>query len=143
MLRETARRYQLKVDESTRTSLQEAKLQYVTNPTTPAPEVPRNESFSQFVARVLDQLSLSAWLPSAALVTTAVFLAQVRIQGGSPSGALRALADFDLPDAILVTLTIVVGTVVTQAFEFEAIRCLEGYWGRRRPWIWIARIQTS
>jgi hypothetical protein len=35
------------------------------------------ETLSQFIARVLDQLSLSAWLPSAALVLAMDFILQL------------------------------------------------------------------
>ena len=95
---------------------------------------------SQFVARVLDQLSLSAWLPSAALVGTSVFLVQVRSSGGSPTDALTKIGNFDLTSVVLLVLAVVIGTIITQAFEFEAIRWLEGYWGTFLPLCWAASL---
>jgi hypothetical protein len=97
------------------------------------------ETLSQFVARVLDQLSLSAWLPSAALVLLLVVLFQLGAaldDDPPPDGPLDALGqafegigDMRLGAAILLVIAVVVLTMVTQAFSFEAIRVLEGYWG--------------
>src|SRR4051812_18768506 len=41
---------------------------------------PSKQGFSQFVSRVLDQLSLSAWLPAAMLVGSLVVLLQLHSQ---------------------------------------------------------------
>jgi hypothetical protein len=101
-----------------------------------------HESLSQFVARVLDQLSLSAWLPSAALVLSVGFvveLAAVLDQGAPPASASQSLGQavgrmtqVTLGGAVLVVALVVVLTMVTQAFAFEAIRVVEGYWGTGR-----------
>ena len=103
-----------------------------------------SETLSQFVARVLDQLSLSAWLPSAALVLATALLLQLGTSldetrasqdfrddgaGAVIAATLSALADLELGAALLVLLAIVVLTILTQAFAFESIRVLEGYWG--------------
>lgn len=99
------------------------------------------ESFSQFLARVLDQLSRSAWLPSAALVLLLVLAISVanaiRTAGVDESvpesigNAFEGLAQMSFGGVTLLVLAIVVTTVVTQAFVFESIRVLEGYWGTR------------
>jgi hypothetical protein len=101
------------------------------------------ETLSQFVARVLDQLSLSAWLPSAALVLTAATVLQLGATldaDPSPTGAgaavgqaLGSIAAVSLGGAVVLVVAIVVLTILTQAFAFEAIRVLEGYWGTLRP----------
>jgi hypothetical protein len=96
-----------------------------------AEDVPGKETLSQFVAKVLDQLSLSAWLPSAVLVGAFAYLAQVRETGGSATEALGEVAGASIPQLVLALGAVIVGTVATQAFEFEAIRVLEGYWGTR------------
>jgi Metallo-beta-lactamase superfamily len=43
--------------------------------------------------------------------------------------ASNAIADAGLGGVVLLMIIIVVATMVTQAFSFEAIRLLEGYWG--------------
>ena len=96
------------------------------------------ETLSQFVARVLDQLSLSAWLPSAALVLALMFVLELgaTLDGAATADAgsvvaatAKSLARISLGGALLLIVAIVVLTMVTQAFSFEAIRVLEGYWG--------------
>jgi hypothetical protein len=94
-------------------------------------DVPGKETLSQFIAKVLDQLSLSAWLPSAVLVGAVAYLAQIRETAGSATDALEKVAGASIPQLVLALGAVIVGTVATQAFEFEAIRVLEGYWGTR------------
>jgi hypothetical protein len=108
------------------------------------------DTLSQFVARVLDQLSLSAWLPSAALVLMVAFVVQLGAvldaqNPPPPRGplavvgqALGAIAKTKLGGALLLVAAVVVLTIVTQAFSFEAIRTLEGYWGTSRAVEWVA-----
>jgi hypothetical protein len=99
------------------------------------------ESLSQFVARVLDQLSVSAWLPSGAFVLGLVFIFQLlqarRMSpasglAGDVSAAFQAMAQIGLSQIVLLLIAIIVLTIATQAFAFEAIRTLEGYWGTWR-----------
>lgn len=90
------------------------------------------EKLSAFIAKILEQLALSAWLPAALLAASLAVLYQLRKQ-----------ADLDVPSAVtelvkdpvvvlIVTIPVVVlTTLVTQSFSFEAIRALEGYWQRR------------
>lgn len=84
---------------------------------------------SAFVARVLDQLSVSAWLPAAFLLLGAYCAVQVRLAGGDLEDALSRLGGTTLEGLVLLLGAIVVLTTLTQAFEFGAIRLLEGYWG--------------
>ncbi|KAB7740317.1 hypothetical protein GA707_19355 [Nostocoides sp. F2B08] len=91
-------------------------------------------SLSGFVARIFEQLSLSAWLPAAFGTAVVVLLVGFRINESVDVGAVVqdltndkwALALFTLPVLILSTL-------LTQSFAFEAIRMLEGYGAPRSP----------
>jgi hypothetical protein len=106
------------------------------------------ETLSQFVARVLNQLSLSAWLPAAALVLLLAFVLQlgaVLDRRTPPRGPAEAIGDafteisrVSLGAALLLIAAVVVLTMVTQAFSFEAIQVLEGYWGPNRLVEWAA-----
>lgn len=59
---------------------------------------------------------------------------EVRSEKGSPSEAFKKITDFGFPQVVVVlgVAAVIVGTVATQAFEFESIRALEGYWGPGR-----------
>jgi hypothetical protein len=92
------------------------------------------DGISAFVARVLDQLSLSAWLPAAFLTASLALLLQFRADmSASPLRAVRDLTGDPVRVLVLIVPTLVLATVVTQAFSFEAIRALERYWHRRGP----------
>lgn len=115
-------------------------------------------TLSQLIARILSQLSLSAWLPSAALVLLTAFVfqlgtvldnyhADVLEAAKTPTGpkpdaltSLNAVTEaFELLGGIgagaiaLMIAAIIVLTMLTQAFAFESIRLLEGYWNSTRP----------
>jgi hypothetical protein len=109
------------------------------------------QTLSQFMARVLNQLALSAWLPSAALVLSSALLIQLGETLATPSGPGTSTAPLDelatsaarlgqtsIGGALVMIAAIVVLTVLTQAFSFEAIRTLEGYWGTWAPIEWLA-----
>lgn len=108
-----------------------------------------SETLSQFLARILQQLALSAWLPSAALVGLTAFVLRLglvldaRGQAASPGPAdaigktFDALAHTNVGGALISVGGVVIGTILTQAFSFEAIRLLEGYWGTNR---WVERV---
>lgn len=87
------------------------------------------QSLSQFIAKVLDQLSLSAWLPSAALVMAVTVLVHADGADGDFGAWAEAVSKWDITDGLLLLGAVIVLTTVTQAFEFEAIQLLEGYWG--------------
>jgi hypothetical protein len=110
----------------------------------PAAEVAKvPETLSQLLTRILSQLALSAWLPSAALTLLVVFIlnlgSTLSDQDGpvSPNDAVSSafsyMGDTSIGGLVLVVLLIIVLTIVTQAFSFESIRFLEGYWGVSRP----------
>ena len=113
------------------------------------------ETLSQFVARVLNQLSLSAWLPSAALVLGATWILTLGAHvdathakegtGGwaAVSASLEQVADIGVGGALLLFAAVVVLTTMTQAFSFEAIRFLEGYWGTSRVAEYFADKRTN
>lgn len=110
-----------------------------------------SNSLSQLVARILEQLALSAWLPAAALTLLVTFIMRVGDVLENPntptseekpvplnpgaviSSALEQMANISIGGAVLLVMTVVVVTMVTQAFTFESIRLLEGYWGVWRP----------
>jgi hypothetical protein len=103
-----------------------------------AGEVPKpHDSLSQLLARILDQLSLSAWLPAAVLVSLLVFLSDLRTARGDFGSAIDTLTSMNLASFVLLLGAVIVATVLTQAFEFEAIRLLEGYWGPRPAFVWL------
>lgn len=88
------------------------------------------EGLSQFMAKVLDQLSLSAWLPAAMLVGCAAIVLQLRSQRNFDVGtALLALTAKPLGIIVVLLFALVLAAMVSQAFSFGAIRFLEGYWG--------------
>lgn len=91
------------------------------------------ESTSQLIARILDQLSVSAWLPSAALVFSVLMLVNLRAAKGSAADAFHNLSELSGSSLVLLVGATIVLTMLTQAFEFEAIRALEGYWGSSWP----------
>jgi hypothetical protein len=105
------------------------------------------ETLSQFIARVLDQLSLSAWLPSAALVLAMAFIVQLGVvldmkrtgPIGAIGGVLSRISATGIGGAVLLVVAIAVLAMLTQAFSFEAIRVLEGYWGTAKAVEWVAK----
>jgi hypothetical protein len=91
---------------------------------------PQPEGLSQFISKVLDQLSLSAWLPAAMLVGCTAILLQLRSQGNFDVGAaVVALTAKPLGILVVLLFSVVLAAMVSQAFSFGAIRFLEGYWG--------------
>lgn len=101
------------------------------------------EGLSAFVARVLDQLALSAWLPAAFLTAGTAILLEFRSQkSASTLKAVGKLTTNPVQVLVIIIPLLVIATVVTQAFSFEFIRALEGYWPRRGPIGLIARAMT-
>jgi hypothetical protein len=92
------------------------------------------EGISQFVAKALDQLSVTAWLPATMLVGNAAVLLALHKQGDLQLlQAIDAVTHSPLGLLIASFIAIVLATMVSQAFAFETIRILEGYWGKYRP----------
>jgi hypothetical protein len=107
----------------------------VPEPASNAPDKSTNgrspgEGLSAFLGRLLDQLSLSAWLPAAMLVGSLSVLLQLHAQRNRDvAEAATKLVNKPLGLLVVLLFAIVLATMVTQAFEFEVIRLLEGYWG--------------
>lgn len=104
-----------------------------------------SETASQLLAKILDQLSLSAWLPSGALVLLIGFVIELGSEiytHSSPGAAVSAtfvtIGKSSIGSLLLVGLVIVIVTMLTQAFSFGAIRVLEGYWGTAGWMEWLA-----
>ncbi len=92
-------------------------------------EQKQSDGLSQFIGKVLDQLSLSAWLPAAMLVGCGAILVQLRAQGTFDLGAaLIALTAKPLGIVVVLFFAMILATMISQAFSFGAIRFLEGYW---------------
>jgi hypothetical protein len=118
-----------------------------------SPVAAATQTLSQFVAKVLDQLTLSAWLPSGALVLLldftfhlgAVLRAESRPHNpvAITGSALAAMGRIGVSGAVLLVMAVVVLTMLTQAFAFEAIRVLEGYWGTFRPVELVASVRCA
>lgn len=84
---------------------------------------------SQVLGNVLQQLSVSAWVPAAMLVGNVALLLQLRADNSyNIAHAVKELASKPLGTVIILTFALVLATAVTQAFEFEVIRLLEGYY---------------
>ncbi|MCR2814551.1 hypothetical protein [Microbacterium jiangjiandongii] len=102
-----------------------------------ATAVSEPDSLSALVARVLNQLSLSAWLPGAFVIASAIMLAWFWRSGEvTLSGFGRYVEGNWIPVLLLALPLLVIATLLTQAFAFEAIRTLEGYWAGRGPASW-------
>lgn len=102
-----------------------------------APTPKAQETLSQLVARILDQLSVSAWLPAATFVLSFVVIWSIREANSDPSTrgvdevlgeAIRDIGGMSFQSLILLIGTVVLVTTLTQAFAFGAIRLFEGYW---------------
>jgi hypothetical protein len=88
------------------------------------------------LGRILDQLSLSAWMPGIVVtggVAWLIALSQSNPGKAFPSlgSAAASLATPTLGGALVLVFAVVLSTVMTQAFEFEMIKLLEGYWSDR------------
>jgi hypothetical protein len=93
-----------------------------------------SDGISAFVAKVLDQLALSAWLPAAFLTVSLAALLQFRsMRSANLLNAVRQLTKDPVQVLVIMIPLLIIATVVTQAFSFEAIRMLEGYWRGRGP----------
>lgn len=97
------------------------------------------ETASQLLAKILNQLSLSAWLPSGALVLLVGFVLELGTaidaqphSGAAVSAAFVAIGHISIGSLLLMGGVTVVVTMLTQAFSFGAIRVMEGYWGTSR-----------
>jgi hypothetical protein len=99
------------------------------SPPEPQSQPRPSQSLSEFVAKVLDQLSVSAWLPAALLVFAAWLLVELRANRGDLGQAFGSMIEAGWPTFLILGVGVVLATTVSQAFSFESIRLLEGYWG--------------
>ncbi len=91
-------------------------------------------TLSQLAARILQQLSLSAWLPAAVLAATFTLEYQFRDSSVQGLGGALSRITHDVGQFLLLIIPVMVlTTMVTQAFSFGSIRVLEGYWLRPSP----------
>ena len=89
-------------------------------------------TLSRVAGQVLDQLSISAWLPSLMLVGSVAVLVQLRaLPQPSLADAITELTKAPLGIVIVLLIALVLATTITQSFEYQVIRTLEGYWGVR------------
>lgn len=112
-----------------------------------------SETISQFVARVLGQLSLFAWLPAAALVLALTFVVKLnsvldnkvkpKDAGDAIGRAFDAMTAIGFSGVLLLFSIVIVLTVLTQVFAFDAILTLQGYWGTLRVVEWIAKYRCE
>lgn len=94
----------------------------------PGSASPSPDGVSAFFARILNQLTLSTWLPAAFFTVSVAALVQFRNTG---SVSAQALTVDPMRMLLVIIPLLVMTTVAMQAFSFEAIRILEGYWRRR------------
>jgi len=94
---------------------------------------------SGFLSRILEQLSITSWLPAAMLTANASLLLLFRKQGRVDVTAAVATLTSQ-PWGLLIgwLLLLVLVATVTQAFERQAIFALEGDWPTTGP-IGVAR----
>jgi hypothetical protein len=110
----------------------------------PSNQSAHDTGISQFLGKILDQLSVSAWLPSTMLVGNLAVLVQLRAQRDlNFAKAIASLTNQPIGIIIVLLFSLVLGTMITQAFQFEAIRLLEGYWGSDRFRSAIARLRVK
>lgn len=83
---------------------------------------------SGFIARVLEQLSLSSWLPAIVFVGNAALLFALHGKKNLDIvGAVKDLIELNWGILVVLLFALVITAVITQAFEFETIRLMEGY----------------
>lgn len=91
---------------------------------------------SSALARILEQLNPTAWLPAAVVVGDVALALAYTSASGNPGARWRevgALLDRRPLGVILGTLgALALVTILTQTFGYSAIRALEGYWGSSR-----------
>jgi hypothetical protein len=91
------------------------------------------EGLSQFLGKVLDQLSLTSWMPAGMLVGAEALLVKLHAQHNfDVAAAVSSLAKNALGASIVLVVAVILAAVVTQAFSFGTIRFFEGYWGSSR-----------
>lgn len=99
--------------------------------------VPR-PGVSAFVAKVLDQLSLSAWLPGIFFAVAVVIVAQFRSAGSADvSDMVHEISRDWVAVLVFAIPTLLLSVLVIQASSFAAIQFLEGYGAPGGPGRWV------
>lgn len=99
--------------------------------------------FTSFVARVLEQLAVSAWLPAAMLTAVGALLVTMHRESTSDVGAaVSIMSSASWTVFIVWAFGLVLATMVTQAFSFGVIRALEGYWASGWALDWATRVRV-
>jgi hypothetical protein len=99
-----------------------------------------SEGVSAFLSRVLNQLSITAWLPAVFLVGNAAVL--FALQGHprlSLTGAVEDLVGLRWGALIVIVFAVIIMAMVIQAFDFESLRFLEGYLRSPSLGLWAAQ----
>lgn len=95
---------------------------------------------SAFLARVLDQLSITSWLPAVFFVgNSAILLTLIGQKEPRLTEAIQELVELRWGAIIVLLFAIVMGAMAIQAFEFESLRFWEGYLRSRLLRIWAKR----
>lgn len=98
---------------------------------------PELSGVSAFVAKVLDQLSLSAWLPGTFFAVSVTVLAKFQDRGDINLGAVISDVSKNWVTVLVWTVPVLLLSVlVIQASSFAAIQFLEGYGAARGPGRW-------
>ncbi len=89
---------------------------------------------SQVFGRVLEQLSVTAWLPAAVLVWTAAVLIELNTNDEAESliEAINVLFSLGFEGIFGLALALIFATILIQPAEFSATAFLEGRWGNGR-----------
>lgn len=99
-----------------------------------------SESLSGFLAKVVDQLSVTAWLPGVVFVGNAAVLLELSSQQTlSFNKAVGNLAAMEWGGIVVGLFAITIAAVLLQAFEFEILRFFEGYHRSRGMSNWARR----
>lgn len=109
--------------------------------TTAAESVPELTGVSAFVAKILDQLSLSAWFPGTLFAISATILAKFAGRGDLDLAAVVTDVSRDWRTVLVWTApTLLLSVLVIQASSFAAIQFLEGYGAARGPGRWCRTV---
>src|SRR3712207_3463645 len=86
------------------------------------------KTLSGFTASVMDQLSISSWLPALFLVGNAGLLLAMASQSRLDlQAAIENLAAMKWGALVVLLFAVISAAVSVQAFEFEILRFFEGY----------------
>jgi hypothetical protein len=84
---------------------------------------------TELITRILNQFSLSSWIPGLVLTLTWLILGSVVWSGGDVTAALDRLSDNLFLTLVALTSGVLVTTTFTQAFEMTLTDALKGNWG--------------